>query len=936
MSAIETNSAQDILQRFLARRRDGARVSIDDVMPCIDDASDRNKLRSQVIRLIVEGSRDAVPLGSSAAGLTAQAADVEFPIIDGYEIIDRVGRGGMGEVFEAYQSSTGRRVAVKVLLSTVVADEPSRRRFEREVELAARLHHPNIVSIVDGGVKSGRHFCVMEYVDGRSLDQAVLGGQMEPRGVLRLIATIARAVDYAHQRGVLHRDIKPSNVLIDTAGRPHLLDFGLAKAIDPSGTATDVDLTISHPSGFVGTLGYASPEQAGGDAGEVSVRSDVYSLGAVAYAMLTGRLPVGTRGPLHVVLGAIREIDPQPPSHIVPRLDTDIDAMLLKALDKSPSRRYASAASFADDIERYLEHRPIEARRIGMFGRARRWVRRRPALAGSITVVTCALLAISVFLMQSLSAQTQRAAAEATRHAALDFVRRHLQAFADPNQAARGDTLRGTGQQIAIERLDATARQIELSQDGDAPLRALVMKELGRGYLKCGMYERATDCLNEATTMLRTAGVGFQIDALDTEHDLALLDMAQAKFEAARDRFSSIVNRMEHDPELRDAPLFARAVSNWAWALKETGDISSARKLYHSALSKHQQRNDRIAAADTLNDLGQLERADNQFTAAIDAFRQALAIRTELRGVHHTETAATQAGLGSTLRQAERMAEAEPLLRAALQTREAILGRDHPDTIVSLNELGLWMLDTGRTTEAEPLLRDALQARRAAHGNNHRRVAASLSNLGQVLSAAGKYDDARSQFRESLDIYAARSESGHTDAIKTLIHLGNLERRVARFADGEVTMHEAMRRGREAVESATEFAAKLEPTSAVPLITGAEVLNARLDLIAGEARAAQAKLNHAIATLTTADTPGWRLQLARLCLAQAALQGGDFAVAEAAIHAIQTPLSSRPDVLEALGELHGVARTTGDAAMLAIVEALAESPDADSNVKNQK
>ncbi|MBL8878394.1 MAG: serine/threonine protein kinase [Phycisphaerales bacterium] len=917
MSAIDTKNAQDILQRFLARRREGARVSIDEVMPRIDDASDRDRLRSQVIRLIVDGSRNAIIPGSSAPGATALQPEVEFPTIEGYELIDRIGRGGMGEVFEAYQSSTGRRVAVKVLLSSAVCDEPSRRRFEREVELAARLHHPNIVSVIDAGMTRGRHYCVMEYIDGQSLDQAVLAGGMSSRDALRLIATIARTVDYAHQRGVLHRDIKPSNVLIDAAGQPHLLDFGLAKAIDPRGAPADVDLTLSEPGGFLGTLGYASPEQAGGDAAEVSVRSDVYSLGAVAYAMLTGKLPVATRGPLHAVLGEIQNVDPQPPSRIARHLDADIDAILLKALEKSPSGRYAGAAALAEDIERYLRHQPIRARRIGPFGRVRRWVRRRPALAGVFAVVACALLVVSVVLVDSLNAQARREAAEATRRAAVDFVRRHLQAFSDPNQAARGGTLRGNGREIALERLDATARQIANSPDADAPLRALVMKELGRGYMQCGKYDRAAECLADASDALKKTGLAFRIDELDTEQDLALLDMAQSNFEAARDRLFALVSEFEHDSDLFNEPLRADASRNLAWALKETGDTATARKLYVWALEQHNKRNDRLAAAETLNDLAQLERNDNQFATAIDAFRQALAIRIELLGQRHTDTAATQAGLGSTLRQLEQMTEAESLLRGAFQTREQVLGRDHPDTIVSMNELGLWLHDNGQLVEAEPLLRDTLLARRAAHGDRHRRVAASLTNLGLALSAAEKHDEARACFREALDIYAARSESGMPDAIKALIHLGNLERRVARSAGADVDRAEAIERGRDAADSAARLAAGMDRASGAPLIAGSTTLDARLDLLAGDTRAARSKLASTIESLADASgMPAWRTQLAQVCLANAHLLSDDSLAAEGVLKSIHAPLSNRPDVREAVAELWRSAQERNQTALL--------------------
>lgn len=893
MDQADLARAKEVVRRFFARRSDGARVSIDDVMPRMQDASDRNQLRTQVIRLIADRTRVQQADGdSSSNGADHPQFSIAFPTIAGYEIIDWIGRGGMGLVYEAYQIATGRRVAIKVLLDSAVADAAARRRFEREVELAARLQHPDIVPVIDSGIHIGKHYLVMDYIDGRPLDQAVRDDRMSPRETLKLIARVARAVDYAHQRGVLHRDLKPTNILLDSGGAPRLLDFGLAKAIVSSETGPVAEPSLSEPAGFVGTLGYVAPEQAAGASLEVSVRSDVYSLGVVAYALLTGQLPISVRGPIHDVLRDIQLRAPVIPSSIEPRLDRDIDALLLKALEKSPTARFTTAAEFAEDIERYLRHEPVRARRVGLAGRLIRWVRRRPALAAAITTISAAVVVSALLLAQVVREQSHRAAAEAARGAAYAFVLENLKTAADPNRAARGDVLRGAGKTIALERIRATEAQLDSMRAAEGTFRAYVLQELGRGYMQCAGYDPAAECLRAAHAAFSSAGSGFMRERHSVEHDLALLEMARGNYAVARDRLAVLFRDMEQDVRAVAGPLFAQVCNDLAWATKELGEFEQARLRYRTTLELRNRLGDRLGLAETFNDLAQLERSAGVFDAAIAAFEQALRIRREVCGENHTATAATQAGLGSTLRQVEQMADAEPYLRAALQTRERILGAEHPDTIVSMNELGLWLLDTNQFSQAEHLLREALRLRLAVDGAMHRRVAVSLTNLGLVLSAQGRFDEARERIVEALSMYESRSEAHLPDAIHARLHLGNLERRAGRM---------------EAAADAARIAlaaAERRSTDSGALIGAARLLHGRALLGLGNLDDARAELLVALQLhMTIPNLPAWRLQLARLCLAHAQAVSGDPAAALATLSELQTPLSLRREITEALHAL---------------------------------
>jgi len=405
-----------VVARFFAQRRAGQRVSVDELIETAAGEAERKQARTAVLTRIISSIRD----NSQVVECSGTTDFERLPEIEGYDLIDEIGRGGMGVVYEAYQRSTGRRVAIKLVGTIVAASTAGRRRFEREVELVARLQHPNIVSVFDSGLKRGQYYLVMEYIDGSPLDRwvaerfAAAGSERaRTRGVLGLMARLCEAVDYAHQRGVLHRDLKPTNVLMDVRGEPHVLDFGLAKPIaDAESLRAAAALTIAEPGQIVGTLGYMAPEQARGESERVSVRSDVYSLGVILFELLTARLPIDLSGSLHDCLRRISEQEAPPPSRAGGAgIPADLDAIVLKALAKEPAQRYATAAELAADLRRFLDHRPIVARRIGATARLVRWVRRNRAVAAVGGIAAIALLGVGVISAVRIAVERSRAIA---------------------------------------------------------------------------------------------------------------------------------------------------------------------------------------------------------------------------------------------------------------------------------------------------------------------------------------------------------------------------------------------------------------------------------------------------------------------------------------------------------------------------------------------
>jgi tRNA A-37 threonylcarbamoyl transferase component Bud32 len=283
-------------------------------------------------------------------------------MLEGYEILEELPRGAQAVVYKATQKATKRTVAVKVLSQGPHASPRARYRFEREVELAANLQHPNIVTIHDSGIARGQYFFAMEYIQGKPLDEYVKAEKLSVRETMAIFNKVCSAVMYAHQLGVMHRDLKPGNILVDANGEPHILDFGLAKLVSSSEQTTEEAVLTSIPGKVIGTLAFMSPEQASARPGAIDVRTDVYSLGIILYNVLTGDFPYDINGSMLDILRNIQETEPTRPSKIVRNLNSEVEAILLKSLTKEPGYRYQSAAELQHDIDYWLKGLPISAR----------------------------------------------------------------------------------------------------------------------------------------------------------------------------------------------------------------------------------------------------------------------------------------------------------------------------------------------------------------------------------------------------------------------------------------------------------------------------------------------------------------------------------------------------------------------------------------------
>jgi serine/threonine protein kinase/tetratricopeptide (TPR) repeat protein len=302
-----------------------------------------------------------------------------------YELLEEVGRGGQGVVFRARQKSLNRIVALKVIRLGQWSSKVHLKRFRLEAEAAARLEHPGIVPIHDVGERDGSCYFSMKFVEGGQLDAVAKREPMSIHRAVELIAKVARTVHYAHEHGILHRDIKPGNILVDAKGEPHLTDFGLARLVES-------DSSVTHTLDVLGTPSYMAPEQAVGNNAAVNSVTDVYGLGAVLYQLLTGQPPFAG-GATYETIKLLLDTEPRQPRLLNPKIDRDLNTICLKCLEKDPKRRYSSALVFAEDLERWLKHEPIQARHTGVFARGRKWVRRNPSsalLAASLVALAAA------------------------------------------------------------------------------------------------------------------------------------------------------------------------------------------------------------------------------------------------------------------------------------------------------------------------------------------------------------------------------------------------------------------------------------------------------------------------------------------------------------------------------------------------------------------
>ncbi|HEX7184712.1 MAG TPA: serine/threonine-protein kinase [Thermoanaerobaculia bacterium] len=766
------------------------------------------ELRALVERLLAGAESEATALAPGGAfqgplweGTGGDAEEdgglAAGEIVGRYRIVRELGRGGMAVVFlaERADGQFQQQVALKLLKRGLDTDELVR-RFDQERQILALARHPGLARLLDGGVgPGGRPYLVMELVEGRPIDAWCDGERLPIPGRLRLFLQAARAVEAAHRSLIVHRDIKPSNILVTPDGHAKLLDFGIAKLLDPDATADGAALTRSATR--LMTPAYASPEQLRGD--PVTTASDVYQLGLLLYLLLTGRFPYSpgdgpTRPSATVDAPAGKGKPPggeaktpeeitaargSTPARLRRELAGDLDTIVLTALRKEPERRYGSVAMMISDVERYLEGRTISARPDTWSYRTGKFVRRHLAAVGTAATALLLVAGLTVAYTLELSRERDRARLAAARATQVADFLRGLFAVAAPTQS-RGETI------TARQLLDQGAARIETGLANQPALQADLMTVMGDVYRDLALYEEAKSLLTRAVNIRRRSPGENRLDLAASLHGLAQVLAEKAEHKAARALYEEALSIRESalGPGHPDV---GRTLVGLGRVHEALGDRPTARRHQERALAILEAalgpRHPQVGLA--LRDLSVTLMESLQSQAARPRLERAMSILEESFGPDHPYTANTRMRLGDALRDAGERAAAREQYERALPHLERIYGPDHPVLAEVLSALGGLLIVRGDYQKdpdgAVRYLQRSLAIRETAFGPNHPLVVANLNGLGRAYALRGDGDNARASFERAVAATEAMFGPDHPDLTSPLYQLAGLHQEAGRL-----------------------------------------------------------------------------------------------------------------------------------------------------------
>ena len=702
--------------------------------------SDDPSLRSEVEALLAEdalqGKTALSPIG---------VATLAGKRIGGYQLVRVIGEGGMGVVFEAEQGQLRRIVALKVI-KPGFANAELLRRFERESQVLARLQHPGIAQIYESGAADAgfgpQPYFAMEFIHGVQLREYVDSHQLSTRQRVELMAKVCDAVEHAHQRGIIHRDLKPGNILVDEAGQPKILDFGVARLID-----SDVQATRQTDVGqLIGTLAYMSPEQVTADPLELDTRSDVYALGVIFYELLANRLPYQLSQQLPEAVRAIREEDPTKLSSISRAYRGDVETMVAKALEKDKARRYSSAAALATDIRRYLADEPIMARPASTIYQLQKFARRHKGLV----VATAAVFAVLVAgIIVSTTEAVKARRAEQTAQAVNDFLQKDLLAQASPQQAS--PTTKPDPDLKVRTVLDRAAAKIGGKFDRQPEVEASIRYTIGLAYHDLGLYAEAHAQFERALALQRRALGAENPDTLETLNVLGWTAMDLGKYPEAETLLSQSLASWRRVSSPAN-PGTLNAMNNLATVYDDQGKYAQAEALDSQALEilRRIYGPEHHKTLDTMGNLALVYANQGKYAQAEALDSQILEIRRRDSGPEHPDTLIVMNNLALAYDYEGKYPQSQTLFLQTVEIERRVLGPEHPSTLSSMSNLANIYLNQGEYTQAEALYRQTLEIQRRVRGEQHPSTLITASMLAVVYGVQGKYAQAEALFSQVL------------------------------------------------------------------------------------------------------------------------------------------------------------------------------------------
>jgi len=722
-------------------------------------------------KLGADGPTAVCPLCSLrlAGGLDEAAAP---EAIEGYEFLRPIGRGAMGVVWLAREKRLDRLVAVKLIPSG--GDPQLAPRLLREAQAAARLSHPHIVAVHALGGTGPSTYFAMDFEEGGNLEEHLQGRPLVPRVAAELAAKLAGALAHAHAMGILHRDLKPTNVLLSGAGEPLLSDFGLAGPLEGRG-----DLT--RPGVLAGTPAYLAPELLGG-IDRATPQTDIYGLGMILYVCLTG-IPPFADASAGALLRRVANDEPVAPRLIRPGIPRDLETITQKCLEKSPARRYPTAAAVQDELGRFLRHEPIRARPVRAPEKALRWCRRHPGAATALALgaVILLLLAVGGPLVALRLERSRRSAADAaaTATAIADFLQNDLLAQASPDtQPDRDLKLRTV--------LDHAAAAIE-TRFADRPVvEAAIRETLGDTYFALGEYGLAQHHFERALSLREPApGAEPSPAALTSMNALASTYYRQGKIDQAKVLYMQVLNSAHGSVSPENANAI-EAMNVLAGIDQIEGQYAEGEALLKEALALSQ-RAGRGEAPTTLvlmNNLASTVALRGDYAKAAEVLADLRKIRIRVSGPDHPDTLTVEINLAYMYRLSGRLAEADALDRQIVSAERRVAGPEHLFTLIAIADLALVCQTEGRLAEADTWASQALAIARRTLGAANPQTVRLGGELGEILVLEQQSDRAEQVLRSAIADAGPPGASGWRGAILNS-RLGEALTNLHRFPEAE-------------------------------------------------------------------------------------------------------------------------------------------------------